>query len=189
VDLPTDQPDLLPDDYAKVIRRQVEGVIAPVVVAHSGSGVLLPAAARALDARHQVWLAAWVPDPKASLVEEVAARTDAFNPDWLGKDPTSDPGIAAEFLFHDCDPERLDWALTTLRLFLPRAAYEHRVVLADDVPSTYILSSLDRTIRPGWQRRVARERLKIEALEIPVGHCAHVSRPDAVADILVRLSA
>jgi hypothetical protein len=70
VELPS-AADLLADDYAELIRRQLGAVAAPVVLAHSGAGPLLPAAARALDAQHQIWLATWVPDPDASFTEEL----------------------------------------------------------------------------------------------------------------------
>ncbi|MGH3030105.1 MAG: alpha/beta hydrolase [Gaiellaceae bacterium] len=188
VDLPTDQPDLTPEAYGKIIRRQVTGAVRPVVVAHSASGILLPAAARTLDARDQVWLAAWVPSAEASLDEEVRRNPAAiFNSDWLGKDPTHDPAVATEFLFHDCDPQTLEWALGTLRLFLPRAAYQTRVALADGIASTSIVASADRTIRPEWQRTAARERLGIAPIEIAAGHCPHVSQPDSVAKILLSI--
>jgi hypothetical protein len=86
VELPSD-PDLPAAGYAELIRRQVGAVAAPIVLAHSGSGPLLPAAARALHARRQVWLAAWVPRPDATFAEEVDADAEAaFNPDWIGKD-------------------------------------------------------------------------------------------------------
>jgi hypothetical protein len=70
------------------IRRQLDAVAAPVILAQSGAGPLLPASARTLKASHQVWLAAWVPDPQASFVEEFEAHAEvAFNPDWIRKDP------------------------------------------------------------------------------------------------------
>jgi hypothetical protein len=185
VDLPTDQPDLIPEEYAQIICGQATGAVQPIVVAHSASGILLPAAARALDARHQVWLAAWIPSAEASFDEEVRSNSAVFNPDWLGKDPTDDPAVATEFLFHDCDPQILEWALGTLRLFLPHAAYQTRVALADGISSTYIVASADRTIRPEWQRTAARERLGVTPIEIPAGHCPHVSRSDSVVQILV----
>ena len=120
VELPSD-PELLADDYAELIRRQVGAVAAPVVLAHSGAGPLLPAAARALLASRQVWLAAWVPDPEASFLEDTGRN-------------------------------------------------------------------LDRTIRPAWQRRMARERLGVEPVELPTGHCPNVSQPDRLAELLVELT-
>jgi pimeloyl-ACP methyl ester carboxylesterase len=185
VDLPTDRPELEADDYAEIMRNQIEGDDGPIVVAHSGSGVLLPVAARVLGAQRQVWLAAWVPDPRASFNDEVADHAEeAFNPDWIGQDPTADAAAAAHFLYHDCDRLSLEWALTTRRLFLPLAVFDAYVSLADEIPSTYIVAAYDRTIRPEWQRRMARERLRVEPLEIPTGHCPNVSRPDLLADLL-----
>lgn len=188
-ELATDQPACGADDYAEIVRRQVGGAADAAVVAHSGSGILLPAIARAVNATRQVWLAAWVPDPAASLTEEVERHADAaFAPEWLGSDPTSDPAIAARFLFHDCDDQTFRWALTTLRLFLPRGAYRERVSLDATTPSTYIVASHDRTIRPEWQRRMARERLGVEPVDIAAGHCPHVSQPDQLAELLISIT-
>jgi pimeloyl-ACP methyl ester carboxylesterase len=38
-----------------------------------------------------------------------------------------------------------------------------------------------------WQRKAARDLLGVEPVELPGGHCPHVSRPDALADALVRI--
>jgi len=89
-------------------------------------------------------------------------------------------------LYHDCDEETIRWALTTRRLFLPEAVYNERIPLDDAVPSTYIVAAEDWTIRPEWQRRMARERLHVEPVEIATGHCPHVSQPERLADILIR---
>jgi pimeloyl-ACP methyl ester carboxylesterase len=133
-----------------------------------------------------VWLAAWVPDPDASFSEEVAQHAEsAFNPEWIGKDPTADAAVAASFLYHDCDQPTLDWALTTRRLFLPVAAFNERISLSNEIPSTYIVATEDRTIRPDWQRRMARERLRVEPSEIPVGHCPNVSQPELLPELLL----
>jgi hypothetical protein len=188
VELPSD-PDLLAAGYAELIRRQIGAIAAPIVLAHSGSGPLLPAAARALEARHQIWLAAWVPDPDASFVEEVDADAEAaFNPDWIGKDPIEDDAVAAAFLYHDCDDATLEWALSTRRLFLPRAVFNERISLAPEIASTYIVASNDRTIRPEWQRQMARKRLRVEPIEVPTGHCPNVSLPDRLAEILIEVA-
>jgi hypothetical protein len=185
VELPSD-PDLLAADYAGLVRRQVGAVVAPIVLAHSGAGPLLPATARALKARRQVWLSAWVPDPEASFFEDTDLNKEAaFNPDWIGKDPTEDDAVAAAFLYHDCDEATLEWALSTRRLFLPLGVYGERLPLAPEIPSTYIVTAHDRTIRPRWQRRMARERLGVEPRELPTGHCPNVSQPGRLAELLL----
>jgi pimeloyl-ACP methyl ester carboxylesterase len=185
VELPSD-PGLLAADYAAIVRRQTGAVAAPVVLAHSGAGPLLPATARALEARHQVWLAAWVPDPAASFLEDTGRHAKAaFDPGWVGKDPTEDDAVAVAFLYHDADQATLEWALSTRRLFLPLGVYGQRLPLAPEIPSTYIVAAHDRTIRPAWQRRMARERLGVEPVEIASGHCPNVSRPDRLAELLV----
>jgi pimeloyl-ACP methyl ester carboxylesterase len=184
VELP-DDPDLAAADHAELMSQQVGDVPAPVVLAHSGSGPLLPAAARTLAARRQVWLAAWVPSDQATFAEEVGEHAEAaFNPEWIGKDPTDDDDVAAAFVYHDCDEPTLAWALSTRRAFVPRAVYHERIELAREIPSTYIVASEDRTIRPEWQRRMARERLGVEPIEIETGHCPNVSQPDRLAAIL-----
>jgi hypothetical protein len=189
VELPND-PELRSADFAEIVRRVVGAVTTPIVLAHSGSGPLLPAAARAFDARHQIWLAAWVPDPDASFVEDVDAHIDeAFDPGWIGVDPIEDDAIAARFLYHDCDEETLEWALTTRRLFVPRAVHDEHIPLASEIPPTYIVASDDRTIRPDWHRRMAHDRLDVGPIEIPTGHCPNVSRPELLAEILLEVAA
>ena len=190
VDLPVDRPELLAADYADIMRKQVGHIAEPIVLAHSGSGTLLPAASKALKARHRVWLAAWVPNSHASFMEEVrASPTEIFNPEWIGKDATKDTSVAINFIYHDCDQETIDWALTTRRLFMPQAVYNQRIALDEEIPSSYIVASHDRTIRPDWQRRMARERLHIEPLEIATGHCPHISAPEQFAKLLADIAA
>lgn len=176
--------------YALEVRRQLAGTaVRPVVVAHSGAGLLLPAAARVLGAARQVWLAAAVPDGRHALSERMRADpTTMFNPEWLGQDPTSDPVLAAYFLFHDTDLATLRWALGTLRRFAPARLYRDPVATIDDIPSTCIVCSQDRTLRPDWSRREAR-RIGATLLEIDAGHCPHVSRPARLSELLSDLVA
>ncbi|MEU3767352.1 alpha/beta hydrolase [Amycolatopsis keratiniphila] len=181
VDLLTPR-DLPVEGYAQHARDQYDGE-RPVVVAHSGSGVLLPAIAEALDARALVWVAAYIPDFAGgrSLRDEAPA---VLEPDWIGVDPTADPAKASEFLFHDCDPETERPALDSLRLFNPAVLAAHPAGAAPEVPSTVIVPTRDRTLRPDWLRRAARERLGVTPIEIDAGHCPHLSRPAELAAIL-----
>jgi hypothetical protein len=189
IDLPTDKPEWTPVDYARDSAAQAEAGADPVVVAHSGAGVLLPAIAEAVGAVAAVWLAAYVPDFAGgqSMLDDIKARRDAmFHPDWLGVDPTADRQLALRFLFHDCDPQVQQWALGTLRLFNPGPAlYQHSpAALPAGISRVAIVPVGDRTLRPEWLREAARQRLGIEPITINAGHCPHVSQPEMLADIL-----
>ena len=80
------------DDYAALVAQQLPpGITRPVVVAHSGAGLLLSTVAAHLGAERQVWLAAVIPDPERSLTDEIHADPEAiFNPEWMGQDPVAD---------------------------------------------------------------------------------------------------
>jgi pimeloyl-ACP methyl ester carboxylesterase len=76
--------------------------------------------------------------------------------------------------------------LTALHLFAPQAAYHEVTEHASwpAIPSTYILPRDDRTLLPKWMQQAARQRIGVEPIEVPGGHCPHVSRPEQLADIL-----
>jgi pimeloyl-ACP methyl ester carboxylesterase len=111
-----------------------------------------------------------------------------FHADWLGVDPTTDTSAARRFLFHDCEPDLQQWALTTLRAFIPTAAYRHTPSAeSPTISSTYIAPTADRTLRTDWMLQAASNRLGVHAATVDAGHCPHVSRPEAVADILTTI--
>ena len=58
-----------------------------------------------------------------------------------------------------------------------------------DVPITVLVSREDRLFPPSLQRRVARERLGQEVVELPGGHLAALSQPGPVADALLAAAA
>jgi pimeloyl-ACP methyl ester carboxylesterase len=166
-----------------------EGLREPVVVAHSAGGLLLPALAARLGARHQVWLAAAVADHAGGRGFRQELRADppaVVNPDWIGVDPTTDHEKAASFLFHDADPEQLRVALDTLAVCDIATVYEEVPTLDPAVlPSTYLLPTGDRTLRPAWMARVARERLGVEPLELPgASHNFYVAIPARTAELI-----
>jgi hypothetical protein len=184
----------LSDLAAKGQSQLPPDVSAPIVVAHSGSGILLPAVGDAVGAAHEVYLAAAVPDPdgRHSFLDEIQAdRSVMFNQEWFGVDPTSDPVLATYFLFHDCDLARLKWALGTLRLFGALRDGYAEVPPARNLsarPSTLIAPQGDRTLKPTYLAAAARDRLGVEPVMLSGGHCPHVSRPGEVADLLESLT-
>jgi pimeloyl-ACP methyl ester carboxylesterase len=50
-----------------------------------------------------------------------------------------------------------------------------------DVPTTVLVGRDDRFFPPAFQRRVARERLGLDVVELPGGHLNALSEPEAVA--------
>ncbi len=156
-----------------------------VCVAHSASGMYVPLIAERWSPRRMVFLAAVVPRPGLSIIKQFRADPSMFNPAWVGQNPDNDK-VALDFVFHDCPSDRLDWALSTRIMFYAKRAIEEPCPLRawPTVPAAYIACCDDRTITPGWQRKAARELLGVEPLELPGGHCPHVSRPEALADAL-----
>lgn len=160
-----------------------------VCVAHSAAGMYLPLVAERWRPRQMVFLAAVVPRPGISFREQFQTDPTFFNPAWIGKNPL-DEAVAREFIFHDCPPERLEWALSTRVLFYAKRAMEEPCPLTiwPQVPTSYIVCAEDRTITPVWQRKAAREWLGVEPIELPGGHAPNVSRPEALADVLMRIA-
>lgn len=52
------------------------------------------------------------------------------------------------------------------------------------MPSTYLLPTADRTLRPAWMRHAAVDRLDVEPVELPGGHNLYNAIPDTVADAI-----
>lgn len=188
-ELPATEPSWKAGHFAELIaQRYGAGLDAPVVVAHSAAGLLLPSISAAVQARHQVWLAAVVADfaGQRSLFEELSADPAAmFNPEWVGADPTTDAVLATYFLFHDCDLAELRAALSTVRGYDLRGAYAEVPPLDPAaVSGTYVLPTADRALRPEWMRQLARQRLGVEPVELPGGHNLYYAAPELVADAI-----
>lgn len=57
-----------------------------------------------------------------------------------------------------------------------------------DVPTTFLLCMDDRFFPPDWMRGVVRDRLGIEPVEVPGGHCAFLSQPKPLAAAILGAS-
>jgi pimeloyl-ACP methyl ester carboxylesterase len=192
INLPTAEPKASATRYADVIVKALDQTEYDtrdmVVVAHSASGMFLPLVAAQRPIGHMVFLAALVPKIGTSILDQFRADQSMFNPEWIGKNPVEDDDVARRFLFHDCVPAIIDWALKTRRLMHAREAMAEVCPLKTwpSVKGSYIVCAQDRVISPTWSRRVARERLGSEPIELVAGHCPYVSRPSELADILTR---
>ena len=175
-------------DQAEAVVTAAEGADEVVLVAQSMGAYPAALACARLPVRRLVLLNAMVPRPGESAgnwweaVGQEPARAE--NDRRQGRDPG--PGIVDEVhLLHDVEPAVL--------ALLGGASAPAGSLFADpfplagwpDVPTTALVSSDDRLFPPALQRRVARERLGLDVVEVPGGHLAALSQPGPVADALL----
>ena len=193
VNLPSDHPDLGAEAYARVVGDSLRGTDDDVIaVAHSASGLILPVVAELRPLRRLVFLTAAIPRLGQSFLDQLRRDSEVmFNPEWIGRDPSTDETAAMRFIFHDCEPDVVTWALSTRSSWYPQGLYSEVCPLAEwpMLPCSYILCANDRTFRPDWSRNAARKLLGVEAIELPGGHCPQISRPGELADVLSTLAA
>ncbi|MFH7026523.1 MAG: alpha/beta fold hydrolase [Heteroscytonema crispum UTEX LB 1556] len=214
MDLPIEDPSATLSQFAEVVIQSLpETDNDVIVVGTSMAGTIIPIVASQRPVRKLVFLAALIPYPGTSTLDQLYKDIDAetrktlshepppasklelfhdepemFNPDLLGKDPLQDEAVARDFLFHDCQPEVVHWATSKLRNHKsPAHIFDIFPLEAlPDVEYTYIVCADDRTISPAWSRYAARKRLGVEAIELPGGHCPYLSRPAHLADVLLK---
>ena len=157
------------DDHLVLVAQSLSGLIAPLVAAQRPVDLL-------------VLVTAMVPRPGESggawwtnvgQAEAVAAlRLEDDSPETL--------------FLHDVPPEVLaatpDSRDQTSTLFdepWPLSAWP-------DVPTEFLRCRDDRFFPAEWMRDLVRERLGIEPIVIPGGHCAYLSQPDAMAKAVLQ---
>src|ERR671919_1370725 len=86
--LPTEEADAGAVRYAQAGAEMLHLSQDVVVVAHSASGLFLPIVASLVPTARMVFLAAAIPVPGASFLDQLKPEPTAmFNPDWIGVNP------------------------------------------------------------------------------------------------------
>jgi pimeloyl-ACP methyl ester carboxylesterase len=199
MDLPCDDGSASFETYADVVCAALEGCFDDVVlVGHSlaGSTVALVAARRPV--RHLVYLCALVPDIGRSLRNQIRDEPDMVNPvyvkglsepDVQARTTWVDLELARALLCADCDEPTAEAALNRLRR---QARYPYTVPFPltefPSVSCTSVVCTDDQFVGPDWSRRVARDRLGAELIELPGSHSPFFSRPSALAGVLLRVA-
>ncbi len=198
VDLPIDRPDASTAVYADAVAEAFRGADGLIVVAHSMAGLVAPLVAARLPLAGLVYLAAVLRRPGSSLAED---RKDGLNadispPDFgkeLKRDAAGltywpDAASAARHLYQDASPEDAAWAYARLRH--QKGYWSDRSPASDwpAVAAVSIVCDADHAITPAWSRRVARDWLNLEPIELPGAHSPHLTRPHELAMLLDRLA-
>ncbi|MHB8512353.1 MAG: alpha/beta fold hydrolase [Actinomycetota bacterium] len=193
-DLPITSASAGAKDYASVIVNAVGRADDVVVVGHSMGGLSAPIAAWMIpSARALVYLSALVATPGRSF-------DDSMDPDYPLREPqaspransdgsaSSHPAHACEMWYHDCGWENARWACSLLRPQHWLASQEVTPLEQHPtMPTTFIVASNDRAINPIAMRRIARERLSADIIEIESGHSSFISKPKELAEILSKI--
>lgn len=194
VDLPVDDPGAGLTAYADAAVERFAGAEDLIVVGHSLGGIVVPLIAERLPVRRMVFLCAMVPEPGRSLAQQLAddpsmvAASIAPGDDDAEIDPAT-PEQAIDLLYGDCSARDASAALARMRAQADRPWRESSPLTAwPAVPADYVVGVDDRCVMPDWGRRVARERLGVEAYELPSGHSPFVSIPDQLVVLLDRIA-
>ena len=178
-------------DHADAIVAAAESAEDVTLVAQSMGAFSAPLACERLPVSELVLLNAMIPTPGETAGEwwgnTGQAEAMRSNDVREGRDP--DAGFDAETHFlHDLPPEVLA-LLTSSGDEEPAASlFETGFALErwPDVPTTVLAGRDDRFFPYEFQRRLARERLDLEAEPLPGGHLLALSQPDALVARLLR---
>ncbi|WP_353239562.1 alpha/beta hydrolase [Limnohabitans sp.] len=211
MDLPIEDASASLSQFAEAVVQALPKTDGDIVlVGHSMAGTFIPLVAEAHQVRQLVFLTALIPCPATSTLDQFAHNLDSdglkslnykpkessqlnlfgdepdmFNPASLGKD-FSDEAVLMELFYHDCQPDVMRWALSKSRS-QQSMAYIFETSPLNSFPKVdckYIVCTDDRIISPAWSRYAARKRLGVDAIELPGGHCPHLSRPEHLASVL-----
>lgn len=183
-----------PLDDVAYVRKLIEQISGPVVaVGKSYGGIVVSGATAGLsNVAHLVYLAAMMPEAGEPFQQTTGpARTPEFA---AGIRPLPDgrvaldPDVGATCAFSQAtDEDREVWRSRTspMSVGLDRSVSFERVGWAD-IPSTYVVCTEDRAIRPAAQKDWAKRATN--AVERPWDHSPGVSHPEEVADLLAGIA-
>ena len=189
VDLPGDDEQAGLPEYAGLVVDGVAGHDDVVLVAQSLGGFTAPLAATKVPVGAVVLVNAMVPAPHESpgdwwantdweTARIAAAKEGGYSPDFS----------LEEYFLHDVPP---DVAAAGEAYQRPEADAVFESVCDFDswppVPTRVVAGADDRFFPVEFQRRVAHERLGLEATVLPGGHLLTLSHPAELADYLLGL--
>lgn len=189
VDLPGDDESVGLNDYAEIVVRAIGERSNVVLVAQSLGGFTAPLVCARTPIRMLVFVNAMIPRPG-----ETAGS-------WWGNTGAVEARIAAAgaggysvefdlttYFLHDLSQAVLrdgpsDQRPQSEAVFKERCRFERW----PSIPIRVIASANDRFFPLEFQKRVARDRLKVDPKVLPGGHLVALSNPQGLADLLLQL--
>jgi pimeloyl-ACP methyl ester carboxylesterase len=190
VDLPGDDESKGLKDYADLVLRAIGKRADVVLVAQSLGGFTAPLVCARTPVRGLIFVNAMIPNPG----ETAGAWWGNTGAEEAREEAARAGGYAAEFdlatyFLHDIPEDVLRRAPAPREqagsVFAQPCLFEKW----PSIPLRVVASADDRFFPPAFQKRVARERLRAEALSIPGGHLVALSNPRGLAEVLMRFGA
>jgi pimeloyl-ACP methyl ester carboxylesterase len=196
VELPSEDLGAGLEEYADTIWSAVDeaGVDDVVLVPHSLGGLVGPVVAARRPLRALVYLAALVPEPGLTFSDQLSSSSESIllfqggrTVDDEGRSRWSDADTTAGVMYSDLTPEDAAWAFQRLRPQAQKSQGEQSPGPPPELRVESVIGTNDRVVSPSWSRRVARERLGVEPVELPTGHFPMITHPELLADALAQL--
>jgi pimeloyl-ACP methyl ester carboxylesterase len=166
-----------------------------IVVGHSLSGLVLPLVAARRPVRALVYLCAFVPLEGKSMGDQFREAPEPIvtfpvppQGDAEGRSYWPDEAVARGSLYPDLSEEDAHWAFARLRAQAPTTQRETHPSGLPDARAVSLVCARDAVVNPEWSRRVARERLGHEPVELDAGHFPMLTAPDLLAGALDAVS-
>ena len=194
IDLPIGDPNAGASDYATAVVGSLEDADEDVVlVGHSMGGLVIPLVPLVRPVKRLVFLCGAIPEPGRSHLQvkaEEPGESAALDAQvlWLqpGDRHVAPREIARRLFYNDCPHELQEWALDHLRPQCRKPLTEITPLQEwPRVPITLVNTTDDQCIPPAAARRNAARLFGREPDFTPGGHLPFLSRPSAVADLLV----
>ena len=195
-ELPSEDTELGLEDYAETIDRALGDAGDVILVPHSLGGLVGPVVAARRPLNALVYLCALVPEPGLSFGEQLSASSEQVllfgggrMVDDQGRSYWGDRDDTIRIMYGDLEPDDAGWAFEHLRPQAQKSQGERSPAPPPDLRTEMIVGVSDRVVSPDWSRRVARDRLGVEPVEIPTGHFPMVTHPELLARELAKLDA
>jgi pimeloyl-ACP methyl ester carboxylesterase len=199
MDLPIEDGSASLETYADAVCAALDGCDGDVVLmGHSYGGHTIPLVAARRPVKHLVYLCALVPEVGKSFYEQAAVEPDMVNVEYRKGCTEPDAQLRVKWVdfellrtlfYADCDDVDVQAAVKHIRVQSWHAAtLPFPLPHFPSIPSTFVICDDDRMLGNDWAKRVARERLNADLIELPGSHSPFLSRPQAVAEVLLRVA-
>jgi pimeloyl-ACP methyl ester carboxylesterase len=187
VDLPGDDEGAGMREYADIVARAAHGLSDVVLVAQSLGGFTAPLVCDRMTVRELVFVNAMIPlrgetpNDWGEHVDSAAARLSAADAGGYSREFDLET-----YFLHDVPADLVAEGESHVRdeaniVFGSVCAFD----AWPDIPIRVLAGADDRLFPAEFQRRVARERLGVEADVLPGGHLIAQSNPDGVVEYLL----